>query len=320
MVKRGEFEDRVREALHREAHAVEPSGDGLRRIQARTAGGTGGTGGTAGRARSRWLAGGTAVLATAAAVAAIAVVGTGVVDLGGEDPAPAGPAETRTVQVFFLDSTPERRGEPGSETVDDPGLYRETHEVSVEGDRVEAAVRELLDGAPKDPDYVNPWQRAGLNSVQVEADRVVVDVTDPPASSTAVDQQLAHTVSRALGRDVDVSVTVQGSPHTDTFPAPPVGTYAGIWVTSPEQGAAVGSPVTFAGMAATFEGNVAYEILRGQQVVARGATISAGGMGVWSEWSFTERLMPGEYTVVAFDEDPALGGRRDVDTKTFTVQ
>jgi hypothetical protein len=308
------FEERVREALHREAGTVEPSGQGLGVIQARTASAAGR------RARARWFAGGTAVLATAAAVTAIAVVGSVGPDLGPEPaPQPAGPAvEAPPLQIFYLDSTPERRGEPGSVTVDDPGLYRELRPAPP-GDRVEAAVRELASSRPADPDYLNPWDQATVGSVRVEPDQVTVDVSRSPRGA-APEQQLAHTVAAALGRNVAVRLLEDGDPVATIEPAPPVGTYAGIWVLEPEQGSGVTGPVRFSGMAATFEGNVAYEILRGGEVIASGATISRGGMGVWSEWSFTERLAPGDYTLVAFDEDPALGGRRDIDTKSFTVQ
>ena len=315
---RDPFEEQVRVALHREAETVEPSGDGLAKIQARTAGGA------TGRAQRRWLGAGTAMLATAAAGPAIALVGTGVLDLGtdGATPAPAGPAtQTQRLQLFFLDSTPETIGEPGSERVEDPRLYREVHRVRVDGSMstVETAVR-LLDGAPpSDPDYVNPLQAVDLRSVDVRANRVVVEVGEPLREEVA--QQLAHTVQAAApGTDLVVRSNAPEPREVVVQPASPVEVFARIWVTHPEQDTTVDSPVTFSGMAATFEGNVAYEILRGEQVVAHGATISAGGMGVWSEWSFTERLQPGDYTLVTFDEDPALGGRRDIDTKDFTVR
>jgi hypothetical protein len=313
------FEDRVRAALRAEAETVQPAGDGLRAVQARTGRRT------AARGRTRWAVGG-AVLATAAAVTAVAVVG-GQVDLGGGgdggEVAPAGPVvESASVAVYYLDSTPERRGEPGSETVDDPGLYRELHDVPLDGGRVEAAVRELMSSPPADPDYVNPWRGTSLEQVQEQDGVVRVGVDAAPAGETraAAEQQLAHTVRAAAAGDVAVDLVVQDSPPQRIQPGPAVGTYAGIWVLSPQQNATVTSPVTFSGMAATFEGNVAYEVSRGGAVVAEGATISSGGMGVWSEWSFTERLEPGEYTLTAYDVDAALGGRRDVDTKDFTVR
>jgi Immunoglobulin-like domain of bacterial spore germination len=313
------FEDLVRTALHREAEAVEPS-EGLQAIQARTARAA------TGRSRRRWITTG-AVLATAAAVTAIVLAGEIGFGDGDDTAAPAGPGSgaTRAVQVFYLDSTPEKRGEPGSVSVDDPGLYRETHLVEADGDRVEAAVRELLTSSPEDGDYRNPWAGITLNSVEVGpgANRVVVDVSavpDPSSVGGPADQALAHTVSAATGGAPLVVVEVNGRlDGRDLRAGDPVSTFARIWVSTPEQGASVTSPVRFTGLAATFEGNVAYEIRRGAQVVAQGATTSASGLG-WSEWSFTQRLRPGDYTLVAFDEDPALGGRRDIDTKDFTVR
>jgi Immunoglobulin-like domain of bacterial spore germination len=313
------FERLVREALRHEADVVEPSGAGLGAIWARTTRGR-----PAGRARAGWLAGASAALATAAAVTAIALVGSG--ELGttdGDSPGPVGrPADLQSLQVFYLDGVPERIGEPGSETVDDPGLYREVHQVAVPGNPVEPAVRELVSSTPADVDYVNPWSGTDVRSVDVQANRVVVEVDAPPVTGYEgpAQQQLAHTVTAAAGRDVAVVLRTANRTYRPTHAAPASEAFARIWVDTPQQGVAVDSPVRFTGMAATFEGNVAYEILRSDRVVASGATISRGGMGVWSGWSFTERLRPGAYRLVVFDEDPALGGRRDVDTKDFTVR
>ena len=186
-------------------------------------------------------------------------------------------------------------------------------------------MRELVQASPDDPDYVNPWQGTTVGSVRSTPTGAVVDMGAlPPAGKErdAALQALAQTVAAAgsTGDATRVSVEVNGEPAMTVAVADPVGTFAGIWVLTPEQGTSVHSPVAFTGMAATFEGNVAYEIRGADGVVARGATTTTGGMGVWSEWSFNQRLAPGDYTLTAFDEDPALGGRRDVDTKTFTVQ
>lgn len=313
------LEDRVRAALRREADAVEPSADGLRSIRERT------TRVAAGRARARWFGAGAAALATAAAVTGVVLAGQ--VDLGrdADEASPAAPVQeaqagaTQAVTVFYLDATPEQRGEPGSETTDDPRLYREVHRVDAAGTPVEAAVRELAASTPADLDYVNPWSGTTVNSVEVLPDEVVVDVDRQPAQASA-GQQLAHTVQAAAGREVPVVVRVDGVDGPPQQAGPPGEVFARIWVTAPRLGATVSSPVTFSGRASTFEGNVAYEIKQGAQVVASGATIAPGGAGQWSRWSFTEQLEPGDYTLVTFDEDPALGGRRDVDTKDFTVR
>ena len=319
-----EFEARVRQALRGEAEKVEPAGDGLLAIRERT-----GRGRSAGRARSRWLGGGAAVLATAAAVTAIAVVGSS--DLGIETgqrhagPAAGGPAAaTAPVQLFFLDSTPEKRGEPGYVSVAAPGLYRETHQAPVGADPVASAVHELVQASPTDSDYVNPWQGITVSSVRSTPGGAVVDVSALPSSGKERDsalQALAQTVAAAgsTGNATRVSVEVNGQPATTVGAADPVGTFAGIWVLTPEQGTTVHSPVAFSGMAATFEGNVAFEVRDASGVVAQGATTTTGGMGVWSPWSFTRKLAPGTYTLTVYDQDPALGGRRDVDTKVFTV-
>jgi Immunoglobulin-like domain of bacterial spore germination/Sporulation and spore germination len=315
-----EFEARVRDALRGEAEKVEPSGEGLLAIRERT-----GRGGSAGRARTRWYGGGAAVLATAAAVTAIAVLGSSDLSIDLQ-PGPAGPAvDTAPVQLYFLDSTPEKRGEPGYVSVAAPGLYRETHEAPAGADPVEDAVRELVRTSPTDPDYANPWQGITVSSVRSTPAGAVVDVSALPSSGKEREsalQALAQTVATAgsTGNATRVSVEVNGQPAMTVGAADPVGTFAGIWVLTPEQGTAVHSPVAFSGMAATFEGNVAYEIRDAGGVVAQGATTTTGGMGVWSSWSVIQRLAPGSYTVTVFDEAPALGGRRDVDTKAFSVE
>ncbi|MPZ59720.1 MAG: hypothetical protein GEU93_00200 [Propionibacteriales bacterium] len=328
---RDDLERRVREALEHEARRVEPR-EGLAEIRART------TVSSAGRRRRRrtssrrwWAAAGAAALATAATILAVMTIGGEGPRVTPGPPDPADPRPTEAVgtvpaEIYYLDATPETKGEAGSEGPDLPRLYRETHLVpDLEEGPAHAAAQELLTAAPEDPDYTNPWLEldAEVNSVDVTDDVITVDLTaapDPGRDQSPVVSQLEWTVRRAAGAKADVVVQVDGEPRFEEVDPPdPLADLAAIWINKPAQDDAVSSPVTFRGMAAVYEGTVVLELRREGRVIDTWPTTARVGFE-WSPWSETRRLDPGNYTLTAFAEDTALGGRRDIDTKDFTVE
>jgi hypothetical protein len=68
----------------------------------------------------------------------------------------------------------------------------------------------------------------------------------------------------------------------------------------------VGSPFVVKGRAATFEGNVQWELRQGSTVVKRGFT-TAGECCTLSPYSFSVSVGPGDYTLVVHDEDVSDG-------------
>jgi hypothetical protein len=79
-----------------------------------------------------------------------------------------------------------------------------------------------------------------------------------------------------------------------------------LTIASPGAGSTVASPFVVQGRAATFEGNVQWELRQGSTVVERGFT-TAGECCTLSPYSFSVRAEPGDYTLVVHDEDVSDG-------------
>jgi hypothetical protein len=101
----------------------------------------------------------------------------------------------------------------------------------------------------------------------------------------------------------------------------PVEVLAQVWIIEPGEGAEVGTTFEVSGLAAAFEANVQWELMKGEQQIRRGFT-TAEECCTMAPYSFTVRNVPaGEYTVVVHDSD-ASGGEGPgpwVDTKSVTV-
>ncbi len=94
-----------------------------------------------------------------------------------------------------------------------------------------------------------------------------------------------------------------------------------VSVDYPLQGAEISTVFVVRGRAATFEGNVVWELKQGSQVVKRGFT-TATQCCTLSPYSFTVSVDPGRYTLVVHDTDESDGegvGTSE-DTKDITVR
>ena len=329
-------DDRLRTLFDDAVSDVEPRG-GLDRIQARTA--------TPARRPWVWGAGG-AVLATAATVAAVAMLtsGPGTTDAGpGPAPAsqPSKPAQTSateppggtpvTVSVYFVGDT--ARG---------ARLFKETHQVAMDDPRLAAAALAVT-GAADDPNYRSPWPQ-GTRATAVEAGgeapaTVTLSgpaLTDRPAGMSEADatlavQQLVWTVQSALGAPVPVHVTVDGAPVRTVLGVPVANgataqpaddVQSPVQIDSPADGATVDRTFTVSGRAAAFEANVQWELMQGDTAVEKGFTTAAECCTL-SPFSFEVTAPgPGDYTLVVHDEDASGGeGSGPVkDTKRVTVR
>ncbi len=94
-----------------------------------------------------------------------------------------------------------------------------------------------------------------------------------------------------------------------------------VSVEQPVQDATVDSPFVVTGDASAFEANVQWELMRGDEVVQRGAT-TARECCTLAPYSFEVTAEPGDYTLVVHDEDASdgEGGGATRDTKRFTVR
>jgi hypothetical protein len=350
-----DLEARLRGALTREADAVDPSADGLRAIRARVAAGEGAAG-------HRWRG------PLVAAVAASAVVLAGVAVAGNRDdgtprpaPAPATAPPSRGPSPAPTDppATPTDRPGESATTVDagtldtvpvyairmvgtEARLVREFRRVPARGDRVTSAVSALA-LAPVDPDYTTFWRRPSQLSVEVTASEITVDVSadafadtnlgsaDVPAAAV---QQLVWTATAAAGRDVPVTVLVDGEAGYEAWGAVALGEpmrrdtahRAPVWIDSPtDRGRLPAGTQRVTGQGAGFEATFLYTVSNGVREVAQGYVTGTPEGGSYGWWTFDLplRLPRGTYTVTVTADTGASGSEAGPpwpDTKRFTVR
>ena len=307
--------------------------------------------------RPWFLAAGAAVVATAATIAAFAVIGDDAgttsstprpADSSSRDTAPSESKSSTTAEES--QSTPSRQAVPVyyvGRTGQGPRLYREFHRLPAASvdDAVAQGVHEAVAGDPRDPDYETLWP-AGAEVAHVEksGDTLVVDLTgasklhDRPAGMSedeaqiSVDQ-LVYTVQGGYQDQgpvrflLDGQITDQllGVPVSEPLARPDdTSALAQVWITSPSEGDTVESGFTVKGVGAFFEANVVWELRRGDKVVASSAKsgpVMAEECCTMAPYSFTVDAPPGDYTLVVTDED-ASGGAGPApfqDTKDITV-
>jgi hypothetical protein len=232
------------------------------------------------------------------------------------------------------------------------GLYREFHRLPTTPGAPVTHITDALKVAvdPQSPQRVelefSPWLAGTSAALQVSMSgtRTVV-VTLPnsektsrgatPAQARLAAQQLVWTAT-AVAQDAGLGVRIRFASGTgrlfgvlavdQTFHRPPTSQsyldLAAIWILQPEPGSTVGRVVTFAGQACTFEANVAWQVVRGSQVVQSGHTTAGQACPVRSPWSVTVKgLAPGSYTFRAYELSPKDGTSYEgLDLTNFTVR
>lgn len=226
-------------------------------------------------------------------------------------------------------------------------LYREFRTVPDTGGVVASAVAAMTRMKPLDPDYTTPWrpatsvkvtQRGAALTVDLSKDAFAGSNLGSELASRAV-QQLVYTASAAAqkaGKPAStVTITVDGAAY-DAWGAirvgepmrraPMIDVQAHVWVTSPEEGAALrpAGSIRFAGYGTSFEANFTWEVRDSSgEVVARGNAMGGTGTGGFGEFTFSTTLGPGAYVVEVSTDDPS-GGQEGpgpaTDTKTFVVR
>jgi hypothetical protein len=332
-------DDLLRQILASHAEAVVPEGDGLMKIQARTAGRG---------ARSRWLVPASA-LGVAALVAGAFVLGNQLTGDGDNDsvkpPVPLATTEAPT-QAPTATATPTQAPIGSSEAwvyyLHDDGqhirLYRERHAF---GGVVspEEWVQEALTKPAQDPDYTSVWPKATkVLSVNISGDTAVVDLsaeakgqTNAGAEGEALSvQQLVYTVTANVNTVKKVELRVAGKKVTDLWGhgfgpnpstrAPATDVQGFVWLLAPDQDSTVGSPVKLSGVACTFEATVNIEIVQNNKVVKQLNTMTDGACPHFGPWSLSVQLAPGAYLVRAFEASAQDGHATYVDDKAITVK
>jgi hypothetical protein len=339
-------DDRLRELLDDAVSGVEPR-HGLDAIQSRTK--------VRPMSNRPWLLGvGAAVVATAATIAAFAVIDD---DAGTTSTEPL-PAASPSKAVSSADDspsegtstapTPTRVALPVyyvGQTGQGPRLYREFHQGPVPdlpGAAVAEAVHQAVAVAPQDPDYASLWPSgADVQHVEVDGDTIVVDLKgaallhDRPGGMSDTEaqisvEQLIYTAQAGYQLRAPVRFLLDGRP-TDTLLGVPTSeplaqgdatsTLAQVWIIDPAQGAEVSSGFEVTGIGAFFEANVTWELRQGDKVVKSGFA-TAEECCRMAPYSFTVDAPAGDYTLVVKDED-ASGGEGFPpfeDTKDITIR
>ena len=305
-------DERLAQLLHDAVADVEPT-DRLADIRART------TAPARAAARPWFYAAGATVLATAAAVAAFAVL-----DDDASEPGPADHAHgtaTFLVPAYFIGDTP--RG---------PRLFRE-FDPSPGHDELAAALARIQEPAA-DPDYRTPWSPGSFESVALGDGTIDVELGDehselPPFAGVEdlAAQQVVYTLQGALGEELPVRFLEDGTPVAGAIDsAPQKDVLSPVSISDPAEGNAYEGSFRARGRANSNEATVRWEIRDGHAVVREGYATASGWIDRLYPWKVRidlSGLAPGTYTFVAMTDDPsggAEGSGRATDTRTIVVR
>ena len=217
-------------------------------------------------------------------------------------------------------------------------LYREFVRINPTPDAITAALRQLVSQGPVDSDYVSLWPiGTTINSVKVNGDTALIDLTFPKlnvgaaAESLAI-AQLVWTATAAEPTVKKVSLTVDGKKveslagHVDATQSFTRGlTYEilpPVWITSPTEGQNVAAKgFTLSGMASTFEANVVWKVIKDGVIVKQGSTTALGAAPAWKPWSIAiPGLAPGTYIFEAMEYSAKDGSLVAQDTKNVVLK
>lgn len=318
-------DDDLRTLLHDAVDDLQPD-DGLQRIRARTSRSHAGSG--------RWLPG-------AAAVAAVVIGLTGgtawfaqqTEGTGG----PTSPRDNVTAPGRDLNLAVTYVGR----TAAGQRLFTERHAVpDTTQTALRAAVGSVMTDAPRDHDYRNYLLSMGVTARATEKDgAITIDFSGQPERDSDVDQETAELVLQALvwtaddaatsyapvrftvkGKAVDSILGVDTSQPIARASADSVA--ALVSIDSPSEGARLADTFVVRGQASAPEGNVVWQVRKGDRVVQRGFT-TASTCCKLAPYSFTVNGLPdGDYTIVVRDTDDSNGEGAGVneDSKDITVR
>ena len=262
---------------------------------------------------------------------------------------PAGTTGAQAYAVYYV----------GANAAGRPVLYREWHRGprlpaadpgGKGGDVLTEAVQDSLASLPLDPDYRTPWHSlATLDHASYETTgtdptlRIAIKgtgIADRPTSMSAAEakaavQQLVYTAQAAVGKRAPVVFTVGRKPpgaHPTLLGvdisqpvgnAPILRTLSLVNISSPNEGEDVSGKLTVTGTNNAFEGtSVIYLQRQGKKYLVT-PTIGGQGLHKLFPWTVTldlTKVQPGEYTLVAENDDPSGQGHPDTDTRTVEVK
>lgn len=288
--------------------------------------------------RAGWYAGG-ALVAMAATVTAIAVLGGGSPERALDPAASPTPTPSRTQEPSSDESTSSQPALPATLFwVGDGGLlYTEVSRVDVAyGESLlSAAIRTVIQGAPDDPDYRSAWPRAEVIAVEDLGSSVQVTTTlDGHAVSFLsfpAALQVANTAWAVKGERVEIQFVSNDPSFTSVYRFGPLesedlAVQSPIQLHTPAEGQQVSGSFTASGMASSYEATIPWRVedARGR-VVLEGFATAEGWMDRLYPWETevdVSGLAPGTYTFVASTADPSggEGPGPTLDTRTVHVR
>ena len=222
-------------------------------------------------------------------------------------------------------------------------LFREFTQVDGVDPLVGAATA-VASGGPVDPDYRTLWPKGRVQSVAVEADAIVLTLSDDTlaqsgglstADARLAVQQMVYSLQGAAQKALPLKVTYDGQPAATLLgldaskgftTSPQLDVLALVNVTEPAEGTTVTGSFTAEGRASSFEATVPWEIRDGSgKAVLDGFSTADGWADKLHPWTTTidvSSLAPGTYTFVARTDDPSddEGFGPTEDTKRITIE
>jgi hypothetical protein len=239
------------------------------------------------------------------------------------------PKGSGAIPVYWLGRT------DGIDTGAGLRLYRTF--AQFEGRPTYSALQLMVAGKSSDPDYTSPWSGAQVSEVRLSGALTTVDFAELPTErldqsvAQLALQQLVYTVQGASGQTVPIEVTLRGKPVTHLFGVEikqPLGraqsldVQAFIWITTPENGAVVKSPLKVSGVAAAHEAQLNWRITSddSKRVVDEGVATTQEAYK-FTPYSFVVAKLPaGRYTLEVFEVSVADGRQTSTDTKSILVK
>ncbi|GAA1154168.1 Gmad2 immunoglobulin-like domain-containing protein [Nocardioides aquiterrae] len=298
------------DVLHDAVDGIDPA-DRIDAIRARTASAPARGG------RPWFYAAGAVVLATAATVAAFAVLDDSTRSSGPthhDDQVTSVPTPgTQLVPAYFIGDTP--RG---------PRLFREFDRV-VGPDAVQAAL-DRIQRPPADHDYTTGWAPGSFGDATVRDGRIDVELSDGvDLSDRLAVQQAVYTLQGAAGQRLPVYFWLEGQRGNMGEVADPA-VLSQVMINDPTEGLEVHDYFTARGAANSYEANVPWELRDDSGSVVRRGFATTPGWGdrlyPWEARVDVRDLPFGSYTFVAMTDDPSggEGGGPDADTRTIIVR
>jgi hypothetical protein len=213
-------------------------------------------------------------------------------------------------------------------------LAREVRSVLDWGNPGRSAVQQILNGKAADPQYASSWRPAKDVRVQVGANLIEVRVSAEAFSATGVTrtqaqaalQQLAWTVTSAVGRDLPVKVTVPGQADFRAWNLIPLGqpmrrdlaARAAVWIDTPLNSTQNPQSLRVCGQGSAASARYQWWVARGGVPVNGGFTTGTPGANGWSTFAVDLKLPAGGYEISVAATD-TNGVRGWPDSKSFVV-